>query len=812
MIYKQKYQDNLTIIDKLRKIDILNELNFSCEENLEEVEIAKLIQLASLFSIEEEYYEVSYEITTKLFKNFYDKYQNLSEFAYSILSRLGNFPNRKLLEEYGFNNISLKNFSILSEVFSREIDNKIYINENEILLTDFQKNFYEQLLEKTRFSLSAPTSAGKSFIFQNIIVAKFLTKQEQNIVFIVPTRALIIEFSKNMRKIFKKYNLDIEIRTLPIFKEDDNKKLLYILTQERLNTLLNLKEEVKHLEVDVLFIDEAQEIQNNRGVILQNTIENFLGKFSNASLYFASPLIKNPNLFNHLFNFDENNFNIETFSPVGQNIIFVSSIKNKPYEIKIDLFKDERYIEIIKEKLDFKFRKKAQIIDFSIFITKEDEQTIIYSNYPTKAEENALLLAQKLNNIQDEEINSFIEYIKEDVHQEYSLIECLKKGIAYHYSYMPSNVKVKIEDLASKGKLKFICCTSTLLQGVNLPVKNIVVYKPKAGMYNEMKRSDFLNLIGRAGRLQKEFNGNIWCIEIKDWEKEIYKGEKLQEIKPYYEEALNNNLNSIIKIAKEEKLEKEEKEKSFDTVFGKFFIDEIIDNKNRLELQELRDEVLKIDLILPNEIYKKHYSIHPNGLNRLYNTLKQKENLENFIPKKIFSPGIEDNIKNIIQIINKEILKIDNGSYKFLSNMMRKWIHNSLLKQIIIDYHNFYKNEKISISIKEVLKNIEKKIRFQYVLYTSAYIDILKIVLEEKDIQIDNIPNLPLHLESGTGEPTILNLISLGLSRNTSIRLSKLNILEDCENIHNCYESLKKLDIDSLNLPLILKEEINNIL
>jgi len=65
---------------------------------------------------------------------------------------------------------------------------------------------------------------------------------------------------------------------------------------------------------------------------------------------------------------------------------------------------------------------------------------------------------------------------------------------------------------------------------------------------------------------------------------------------------------------------------------------------------------------------------------------------------------------------------------------------------------------------------------------------------------------------SGTGEPTILNLISLGLSRNTSIRLSKLNILEDCENIHNCYESLKKLDIDSLNLPLILKEEINNIL
>jgi len=810
MNYNQIYQDNLTIIDKVRKIDILKELNFFCEENLEEIEIIQLMQLASLFSIEEEYYEVSYEITTKLFKNFYDKYSKLSEFAYSILSRLGNFPNRELLKEYGFNDILLKNFNMLSEVFAREIDNQILLNEKDILLTDFQKNFYEKLLTKNRFSISAPTSAGKSFIFQNIIVAKFLEKLDQNIVFIVPTRALIIEFSKNMRKILKEYNLDVEIRTLPLFKEDDNKKLLYILTQERLNTLLNLREEVEHLKVDVLFIDEAQEIQNNRGVILQNTIEIFLSKFPSANLYFASPLIKNPNLFNHLFNFDKNNCNIEKFSPVGQNIIFVSSIRNKPNEIKIDLFKDERYIEIIKEKLDFKFRQKAQIIDFSILITKEDEQTIIYSNNPSKAEDNALLLSQKLDDIQDEEINSFIEYIKEDVHQEYSLIECLKKGVAYHYSYMPSNVKVKIENLASKGKLKFICCTSTLLQGVNLPVKNIVVYKPKTGMYNEMKRSDFLNLLGRAGRLQKEFNGNIWCIETHTWDNEIYKGEKLQEIKPYYEEALKNNLDTIIKIAKEEKLDKKEKEKSFDTVFGKFFVDEIIEQKNSLGLKELKSEISKIELILPREIYKKHYSIHPNGLNRLYLYLKEKEKLDSFIPQPIFAKG--NNLKNIIQIIDRKILNLDNGSYKFLSNMMRKWIHNSLLKEIITDYHDFYKKEKISTSIKEVLENIEKKIRFKYVLYTSAYIDILKIVLEEKAIQIDNIPNLPLYLESGTGDSTSLNLISLGLSRNTSIRLSKLNILEDCENIHNCYESLKKLDVENLKLPRILKEEILSIL
>jgi superfamily II RNA helicase len=379
---------------------------------------------------------------------------------------------------------------------------------------------------------------------------------------------------------------------------------------------------------------------------------------------------------------------------------------------------------------------------------------------------------------------------------------------------MPSNVKVKIEELASKGKLKYICCTSTLLQGVNLPVKNIVVYKPKSGKYNEMKRSDFLNLIGRAGRLQKEFNGNIWCIETKDWENAIYEGEKLQEIKPYYKEILLNDTDNVLKFLKEEEFNKEEKNKSYETVFGKFFIDEIIDKKNNIieteKIKELKEESLKIKLLLDKDIYKKHYSIHPNAINKLYESLREKENIQQYIPQKIFEKG--NNLKNIIQMIDRNILNMKNDSYKFTSNMIRQWIHNKLLKDIIMDYHKYYKKDKISNSIKEVLEVIEKDIRFRYVLYTSAYIDILKVVLEEKGLKSDNIPNLPLYLESGTGSKEILNLISLGLSRNTSIRLSKLIIFKECKNTREYYKELKRLDINNLDLPIILKEEIIAIL
>ena len=803
MDYKKILEEHIKIVNKLRQIDILNELNDKSDIDLSEDEIDSLIKLSSLLSLEEKYHEPSYEISSKLFKNFYEKYENLHNAIYITLSRLGNFPNRELIKEYGFRDNTIDNLALIFEILSRENDNEIYINNEKILLTDFQKQFYEFLSKEKKFSISAPTSAGKSFIFQLSILNLFKEDNSKKVAFIVPTRALIIEFSHKMRSIFKKYNLNIDIRTLPLMKEEKDEGVLYIFTQERLNILLDEGD----VNLDVVFIDEAQEIQGNRGVVLQNSVEKLIEKNPEVKLFFASPLIKNPEIFNRIFNFNETKKFTSTVSPVGQNIIFASSIKNKTNKAKIELYKNDEYIPITTLDLDFKFRKKlGKVVDFSIFITKEDDQTIIYSNTPSEAEDNALNLSKKLEIIEDVEIESLIEYIKEDIHPDYSLIKCLKKGVAFHYAHMPSNIKVKIEDLASKGKLKFICCTSTLLQGVNLPAKNIVIYKPKSGRSKQMKRSDFLNLIGRAGRLKKEFNGNIWCIDTQEWENDIYSGEKLQEISSFYENALIKNMDELIKTAKNPDIQND-----YEVVFGKFYVDVIIEGKTPIDTNELLEISNNIERKLPDEIYKKHYSLHPEKLNRLYQYLNKLSNFDNILPQRIYSKG--NNLKNIIKIIDKYLLNIDNNSYKFTSNMINKWTHNSILRDIILDYHKYNKKSKISQSIKEVLETIEKKIRYKYVLYTSAYVDILKYVLQEKNFPLDtdNLPNLPLYLEVGSGTKEIINLISLGLSRNTSIKLYKLQVV-DCDDIVECYQNLKNINIDNLELPYILKEEIKKIL
>ena len=71
----------------------------------------------------------------------------------------------------------------------------------------------------------------------------------------------------------------------------------------------------------------------------------------------------------------------------------------------------------------------------------------------------------------------------------------------------------KIEEEYRLGNIRYLFTTSTLLEGVNLPAKNIFILSEKIGL-TKMSDLDFRNLIGRAGRLTKELSGNIFIVKL----------------------------------------------------------------------------------------------------------------------------------------------------------------------------------------------------------------------------------------------------------------------------------------------------------
>lgn len=828
------------IYNKLIVSDMEEQLPGATVEELQLLnndEIYRLISYASLLSVSTNYLDISlaYEIITRLIEVNKANDKKLLIASDLLLSRIGNFPGRSLLRKRYFNDDKpLIPISVSFEEIAREAENSMENKEGVIeLLTDFQYSLYTAITTGKSISVSAPTSAGKSFVL-NLALQQRLTKNnKESIVYIVPTRALISEVSQRIRASVKKSNLEgILIRTapFPIKKERVTGGVVYVLTQERLASLLYSEEE--GLWITSLIIDEAHEIQKRkRGIILQNSIDSVLLKFPQIPILFASPLISNPDYFIDLFNMpNDTGHIIERLSPVAQNIILIDKVDRLTSQARFKLIGQNSVIDLGKRKLSFKYRDSKSFIisNFAISITKNDESTIIFANRPYDAEILAGALIKNLKEISiDEDVDDFIEFIKTEIHSEYLLSECLKKGVAFHYGYMPSIVRSGVEKLFKEEKIKYICCTSTLLQGVNLPAKNIVISNPKSGD-DAMTRPDFLNLSGRAGRLLKEFHGNIWCIDAKDWDVQVYKGNQLEEIKSAVDMAMKDGgkiIHDLMggKIVNNSDLESAEltftriyheiTQKGYASVVARYE-----NNDNITDLEKTLKFYENLNISLPYKILEAHKSVRPDHLDLVYRKLVGYMFPLDMSPLNPFKEGAKARFEVILKIISESFSwEIDDSYFSFLSYLTYSWVRGVGLNEIIANRVGFIRNNKdpnkpVSTIIRDLLKTIEHDIRFKMEKYFSVYIDVLKYVLEEKNLNANdrNLEPFHVYLEFGASDKVALNLMALGLSRFTALRLYKHPAFKDIEenSPEDYLRVLMSISVNNGNLPKVCLSEI----
>lgn len=81
-------------------------------------------------------------------------------------------------------------------------------------------------------------------------------------------------------------------------------------------------------------------------------------------------------------------------------------------------------------------------------------------------------------------------------------------GIFAHHADTPHGIRLAIEHAMKEGLANFVVCTSTLAQGVNFPLKYLIVTSTRQGGEQILIR-DFHNLIGRAGRAGMHTEGSV---------------------------------------------------------------------------------------------------------------------------------------------------------------------------------------------------------------------------------------------------------------------------------------------------------------
>lgn len=380
-----------------------------------------------------------------------------------------------------------------------------------------QKKIYDQLASG-EFSFSAPTSLGKSFIMRTFITSQVQAGSKKNFAIIVPTKALINETRSkligDLEEELERRNYRIVSAAGDIVLEGEH-NFIFVLTPERLLYLLISKPD---LQLDYVFFDESHKLsgKNSRAPFYYQTVTLLQYRQNPPHIVFASPNIPNPEVFLRLVNPETESHHDKAiatrYSPVAQ------------FKYLVDL--DENTISTYNDhSQEFthltSFTEKPTPAELTQFLTRSTPtaegkvaQTIVFHSGRQRAVNAAEEYARSLPVLNDPDLEALSKDVERDVHEDYYLCELLRKGVAYHIGYLPPAIRERIEDLFRAGRITTLFCTSTLLEGVNLPADNLIITTNKIGRPN-MTPVDFKNLIGRVGRIEYNLYGNVFIITGK---------------------------------------------------------------------------------------------------------------------------------------------------------------------------------------------------------------------------------------------------------------------------------------------------------
>ncbi len=363
--------------------------------------------------------------------------------------------------------------------FSAEIRKGLLASKNieGKFFHDKQKEIIDILRSGRNVIASAPTSFGKSLIIEEIIASN----KYKSIVVIQPTLALLDETRKKLHKYKELYKLLVRTTQEP----STSKGNIFLFTAER------VCEYAFFPKIDFLVIDEFYKLSGSRDDERSSSLNNAFYKI--LKKYRPQFYLLGPNIDEISEGFAEKYgavFYKSDYSLVDNNVIDV-------------------YSDISKEKTE---EREARL--FKLLLSLPHQQTIIYCSSPGRVRQ----LSQKFydyiraNNIKTNYIwLPITEWIEANISSTWSIINVLNSGIGIHDAALPKHITTSIIDYFNEdNKLKYLFCTTTIIEGVNTSAKNIVYFDKTKGKDIPIDYFDYSNIRGRAGRMMVHYTGNIY--------------------------------------------------------------------------------------------------------------------------------------------------------------------------------------------------------------------------------------------------------------------------------------------------------------
>ena len=104
----------------------------------------------------------------------------------------------------------------------------------------------------------------------------------------------------------------------------------------------------------------------------------------------------------------------------------------------------------------------------------------------------------------------------------FPLIECLRKRVAFHHAGLPGGVRSIVERAVRSGEINVVVATTTLAEGLNLPVSCVIIadlslYNPRIRRREPIPKMLLRNIAGRAGRPYEDTRGEVIIVQPGGW-------------------------------------------------------------------------------------------------------------------------------------------------------------------------------------------------------------------------------------------------------------------------------------------------------
>ena len=808
--------------------------------------------------------------TLKIFEN------AESIFEYNIIRSLGNLiPMLRLKSTWTKIGELLpdKRWKRYLKLLSRGLGSDLYRSPSVSELWPSQIEAIENgLIDRHSKIFRMPTSAGKTRVAEIAMVYTLISSPGSKIIYTAPYKALVYEIQQNFNDLFS--DLGFRVSSLGGNYETDEFEQaiaedtdVLVITPEKLDLMFRINPNLLE-KVRLFILDEGQIVSNQkRGVKFELLITRIKKRFPEIRFLFLSAVISDQTLsdFASWFKVNDKNGIVKSeWRPSIQRYAKFNWNKNYgmiQYTRDVDLgdqFNLNEFIpRLIKEK-KYSYKNPATgRINAKTFPESDNKgQTaaelairfadlgpvLVFCSQTNFADSVAKAIQRRIElsknagetppgYLMEPNCSRSIAAANEWLGTDHFLVKNLKRNVAVHHGKIPDLVRKAIEHDFRERKIRILVATNTLAQGVNLPIRTVIVHSTWRHDYDgehPLSSSDYWNIAGRAGRAGQETEGTVIHIVMSKQDQRDFENfkSKRENVEP-----MVSGMYSYLKQLVESRITTDALNAALDpdvlamvveegeNLFSQESVREVI-NESLTAIQARRDGV--DDTSLQNTIFILGKEIETrssfNELTVFSSTGLSSEScrsLSDYIKEEeesirsLLTERRTNDIDSIIELMVEPVLGLQEmqSQYPFLGNLsdlLKNWIQGRPINAIMQEMQEDLPPEDLSRVIEDLLIN---KLPWGI----SAFLRISRAIFGFSDTEISQyLKFFPSMVKYGVPSPEAAWAMSSGIPfRRTAIEIASAYARE-VENINykTFQEWVGNISTEDLSFKYMLKDPV----